>query len=506
MKTAIILIRVSGDRQIDGTSLGTQEADCLAFARREGFTVIEPAYRDEGESAKTMDRPGLLSALARVKQGGISALIVWKLDRWARNTTEGLVVKAELLRHGCKLVSATEPLSDDPAGEFMTTVLLGVAQLDNAVRSARSKRSMQAIALAGGWPHKAPCGYRHAILGRQARAGGLPLLVPVEPQASALRTAFESVAHGSMSLADAVRHLATVGICHTSVCRAFRQTIYGGVIQGPLTAGKPIPAAFPGLVSYETFLLASARLRKYAPRRPRDDEWLLCGVAKCAVCGRPVRGANSIGKTGARYAYYDCRGGHVRAKASAAHLVLSDLLRTRWLPSVKGIRAIVARNVQTVAKNGEKMAAAADRRRAVSLKRLSKLTDGWTDGVIDSEVYRVKSAALKVEIESDTIKAHAHKEASAKVLEGIDRICEAMIDPLLMWRTLSRQGRTRLSEILDGGLIIDRDGTCRTRNTPKNPSNPARVRQEAIGATTAQIVETARMLIEDVLPQMRQAS
>lgn len=140
-----------------------------------------------------------------------------------------------------------------------------------------------------------------------------------------------------MSLADAYRTLEAVGISDSSAAKAFRQPIYGGVVQGPLTGGKPVPSAFPGIVPYETWRLAHARLRVYARRGPKDGEWLLCGVARCAVCGKPVRAATSVGKGARRYAYYDCRHGHVRAKAKVVHRDLMDVLQGEWRPAVDAI-------------------------------------------------------------------------------------------------------------------------------------------------------------------------
>lgn len=499
MKKAILLVRVSGDRQIGGTSLGTQEADGRAMAAKIAHEVIA-VYRDEGESAKTMDRTGLLQAVEHVKRGGVDALIVWRLDRWARNTQEGLAVRSECLRHGCRLLSATEGIEDTPEGKFLTTVLLGIAELDNDTKALRAKRSMQAVAQAGGWAHKAPPGFKHAILGRKARGGGLPLLVPVEPQAGAIRAVFEGLAAGSMSLADACRALAEVGISDSSVCRVLRQSVYGGVVQGPLTGGKPVPAAFPGLVPWETWQLAHARLRAYTRRGPADGEWLLCGVARCAVCGRPVRAAASKGKNGGRYAYYDCRYGHVRARASVAHRDLQDVLCDVWRPAVEEIRAIVARNCQEAASRYQAARAAAEQRRTTAERRLSRLTDGWADGIIDAATYQAKAAACRLEIDTATIEVQAQQAGVDAVLSGIDRLCEAMLDPLTMWRRLPRPGRMRLAEILGGGLAIDAEGRCRTAKPGENASKVGGVRQSNDGAPSAAAVELARRLVAEVLP------
>ena len=53
---AVIYIRVSTDRQVHGASLETQERDCRLMCDRNEWTVIR-LFREEGESAKSADRP-----------------------------------------------------------------------------------------------------------------------------------------------------------------------------------------------------------------------------------------------------------------------------------------------------------------------------------------------------------------------------------------------------------------------------------------------------------------
>ncbi len=87
MKKAVIYIRVSSADQVSGTSLATQEAECRAWCLRHEYQVAE-VYRDEGESAKTADRPGLIAAVARCR-AGVDAFLVHKLDRLARTPRTG---------------------------------------------------------------------------------------------------------------------------------------------------------------------------------------------------------------------------------------------------------------------------------------------------------------------------------------------------------------------------------------------------------------------------------
>ena len=57
-KNAVIYVRVSTESQVDGYSLADQEDRCRKEAERQGFHVLK-VYREEGISAKTLDRPQL---------------------------------------------------------------------------------------------------------------------------------------------------------------------------------------------------------------------------------------------------------------------------------------------------------------------------------------------------------------------------------------------------------------------------------------------------------------
>ena len=78
---AIGYVRVSTDKQADhGVSLEGQAAKIRAMAVVQGAEIIELIV-DGGESAKSMNRPGLRQVLALVEARKVDAVIVAKLDR-----------------------------------------------------------------------------------------------------------------------------------------------------------------------------------------------------------------------------------------------------------------------------------------------------------------------------------------------------------------------------------------------------------------------------------------
>src|ERR1035438_8814130 len=83
--SAVVYVRVSTDRQVHGASLETQERDCRLMCERNGWEVIR-LFREEGESAKTADRPQLQELLTycRVSKPRPDYVVVHNIERGVR--------------------------------------------------------------------------------------------------------------------------------------------------------------------------------------------------------------------------------------------------------------------------------------------------------------------------------------------------------------------------------------------------------------------------------------
>ena len=76
-------------------------------------------------------------------------VLVWKLDRFARNRYDSARYKTQLKRNGVKLVSATEVISAGPEGIILESVLEGYAEYYSADLSEKVVRGMTENALKG---------------------------------------------------------------------------------------------------------------------------------------------------------------------------------------------------------------------------------------------------------------------------------------------------------------------------------------------------------------------
>jgi DNA invertase Pin-like site-specific DNA recombinase len=112
---AIGYARVSTDKQAErGISLEAQTAKIQAMASVHGAElgdiVVEP-----GESAKTLNRPGMKRLLALVDSGVVEAVIIAKLDRLTRSVKDLCELLERFERRGVALILVAESLDTGSA-------------------------------------------------------------------------------------------------------------------------------------------------------------------------------------------------------------------------------------------------------------------------------------------------------------------------------------------------------------------------------------------------------
>lgn len=156
----VIYLRVSTDRQAEhGQGLGVQETACRAWCKAQGRRVAG-VHADEGVSgtaAALESRTGLAAALEQLRAGA-GALLVYRLDRLARDMVLQEQLLAEITRAGAQLhsTSASEDAyladdPDDPARALVRQVLGAVAAYDRAMVSLRMRLGRERKRAAGGY-------------------------------------------------------------------------------------------------------------------------------------------------------------------------------------------------------------------------------------------------------------------------------------------------------------------------------------------------------------------
>jgi DNA invertase Pin-like site-specific DNA recombinase len=143
----IIYARYSSDNQRE-ESIDGQLRECQAFAAKQGITVID-TYIDRAMSAKTDDRPQFQQMINDSEKKLFDIVIVWKLDRFSRDRYDSAHYKRLLGKNGAKVVSATEPISDDASGILLESMLEGMAEYYSAELSEKITRGLTENVLKG---------------------------------------------------------------------------------------------------------------------------------------------------------------------------------------------------------------------------------------------------------------------------------------------------------------------------------------------------------------------
>ena len=153
----VIYARYSSDNQRE-ESIEGQIRECKVFAERNGIDIIG-SYIDRAFSAKTDNRPDFQRMIKDSASKTFDVVLVWKLDRFARDRYDSAYYKRVLRKNGVKVVSATEAISEGAEGILLESLLEGVAEYYSVGLAEKTLRGMTENALACKVNGSVPLGY-----------------------------------------------------------------------------------------------------------------------------------------------------------------------------------------------------------------------------------------------------------------------------------------------------------------------------------------------------------
>jgi DNA invertase Pin-like site-specific DNA recombinase len=142
---AIAYLRVSTGKQADqGLSLEVQQDKATAYARLYDLHLVEVIV-DAGESAKTLQRPGLQRALTLIQSGQATALLIIKLDRLTRSVADlGRLIDEYFAPGKAELLSVSEQIDTRSAsGRLVLNILASVSQWEREIIAERTREVMR---------------------------------------------------------------------------------------------------------------------------------------------------------------------------------------------------------------------------------------------------------------------------------------------------------------------------------------------------------------------------
>ena len=138
---ALLYVRVSTSMQVnDGISLDAQERSLKAASDMYGFDDYR-ILREEGRSGKSISgRPMLKGALTSLESKEANALIVTRLDRLARSTSDFLSIIDHSQKHNWRLIMLDLNLdTSSHSSRFVVTIMAAMAEMERGMISERQK-------------------------------------------------------------------------------------------------------------------------------------------------------------------------------------------------------------------------------------------------------------------------------------------------------------------------------------------------------------------------------
>ena len=232
------------------------------------------------------------------------AILVYKLDRFARNRYDSAIYKTKLRKYGVSVLSAMENISDSPEGVILESVLEGMAEYYSVDLSQKVTRGM----LEGA--HK--CKTNGVRIYGYTETPDKHYAVD-ENAAQAVKMIFKMYNNGE-PVKDIITYLKANGykthenkdFNHSKIQRILSDERYTGIYK---FSDVVVPGGIPSIIDEECF--KKARVRAKANQHKKSTQkskvkYMLTFKLFCGTCGAAMVGESGRSKNGSTYNYYKC--------------------------------------------------------------------------------------------------------------------------------------------------------------------------------------------------------
>lgn len=427
------------------------------FAERENIEIIEwiEGIDESGSRKKSAWWARLSYGCDRIEAGAAELLIVWRVDRTARNRLKWAVTEDRIETAGGLILSATEPNDQSPAGRFGRGVMVEHAVFIAASIGATWKETQERRVRHGLTPNGARhYGYTYS------RADGYQI-DPVEgPILAAMYRAYtagepawdiaQRYSRPNASPGDDGTHERYARWNTASILRLLDSGFGAGYI---LFRGELHPGAHEPVISTDewTRYLHARDTRRRRPRAERSP-YTYSGIIYCH-CGSRMGGRTDHGRP--RYACTASAQYTRHPDASLAAHIIDDAVTT-WLDGIRNELNEAARNVPRAPRLVDDPAKEIARRIAAVTERLDAATMKVVDGTIPADAYQRIRARL--EAERDELTIEMNRQAAQQTVQPM-----AFVGDLVeQWPRLPVERRREALR-----LLVDRIDVGRPTDSPR---------------------------------------
>lgn len=424
MIKAVIYARYSSHSQRE-ESIEGQIRECQDFASRNGFVIIDE-YIDRALSGKTDNRENFQRMIKDSEKGHFQAVLMYTLDRFARNRYDSAMYKSKLKKNGVKIYYAKQSIPDTPEGIILESVLEGYAEYYSENLSRNIKRGMMENAL------QCKSNGSGLALGYNVGADQRYEIDPVG--AKIVQEIYQLYADGK-SATQIIEYCNERGyrtrrgqpFNKNSLRTLLHNEKYIGIYRfGDVVVEGGIPAIIDKAL-YDKVQSMLHHNRSARAKKKAKEDYLLSTKAFCGHCGSLMVGESGTSRHGTLYRYYKC------ANRKRGHSCTKKTEKKDWLE-----RIVVQHTVEKVltTENIEKIATkameliekeAADNRLVLAYeselkevkKRLANILDLMEQGIATDST---KERLLELESRKKELLALISREKAKKPILTKERI------------------------------------------------------------------------------------
>lgn len=440
---AVIYIRVSTKEQAEeGYSLQAQREACMKYVGDHGWSFVNE-YCDSGESARTANRPMFQKMLAEMIDQDVGIVLVHKLDRLARNIEDYAAVRARFRAAGVQLVSVSENLEATASGKLVEGIMASLSEFYSNNLSVEVKKGLDAKVKSGGYPHKAPFGYKNVRVETLGRSEAV--IVPDAELAPLVSTMFSLYASDNFTLSELHDEMLFRGLPVKSrggIDNILKNPVYTGRI---LWKGTMYDGNHEALVSLGTFKKVQEVLKKNDVSGGNGRMWKyshhLKGSLTCGTCGA---GLSFMLAKNKMYGYFFCLGKHRKRTECGEPYTPVDSIEAQINELFRGIKipdeyyGEVVKELETEIRVREKDKAGSAKFLSKKLDRLAKkrekLLELWYAEMLDLHKFKIeqekiddemKAVSRELDLETDELhEARDVLDVAVKLAKNVGRSFE----------------------------------------------------------------------------------
>lgn len=299
MKIAVIYARYSSNNQTE-QSIEGQVHVCEDYAKRHNIIIVD-SYIDRAISGTTDERDAFQRMLKDSNNKKWNYVLVYKLDRFARNKYESAIHKKHLKDNGITLLSAMENIPETPEGILLESLLEGMNEYFSKELAQKVSRGLHESRMKG---HIiGDVGYGYIKENKK--------LIINEDEAIILKRIYEDYISGKTIL-QISRDLENENITNKgnkltpqSLRRMLSRKAYTGIYE---LKGKTYTNIYPPIISNELFEKAQKRLdlTRYGCRKDNHEIFRIKDKLYCGHCNRKMYPFSTKSRNGNYLRYYKC--------------------------------------------------------------------------------------------------------------------------------------------------------------------------------------------------------